>query len=81
MVNQHDSVDLEPKLEDILSVWGLEVTKKNIEKFMCPRGLLARKRRGLVAGSSQESCLWFLEENICGSKEDFLVTDKELEAM
>lgn len=45
-----DSVDLDPKPGDILSVWGLDVIEQNIEKFIHLGGLPAGKWRGLGEG-------------------------------
>lgn len=33
MVNHRDAIDLEPAPEDLLSVWGKEVTAQNLARF------------------------------------------------
>lgn len=62
MVNPNDYVDLEPAPEDILSVWGLELTQQNLVKVV----LLARspldKSFGMKLNYKNAGGLALLEE-------------------
>ena len=64
MVKQRDAVELDPKPDDILSVWGLEVTDQNIERYIRPAALPGGKKCAFGAGRKHGKYLGLLEESL-----------------
>lgn len=64
MVNPNDTVDLNPKPGDILSVWGLEVTDQNIERYIPPAGRYGKEKGGLEEAWKQRKTLGMLQDSL-----------------
>lgn len=46
MVNESDTLDLDPEPSNILTVWGYDVLEKNIDKYFHPSRVAGVKYRG-----------------------------------
>ena len=64
MVKEWESVDLDPEPGEILTVWGLEVSEQNIEKYIHLGGNARAKFRGSGQVWGKGKDLGLLEESL-----------------
>ena len=69
-------MDLKPR--DMLTMWGLDVTVKNMKKFIGPTGLRAWKFGGSTEVRKKVGELGFLEENLSNLDKRTEITKKLL---
>lgn len=62
MVNPNELVDLDPELEDILSVWGKEPTTQNVEWYFGGYELSRLEPPPQVSLETKPSSLWLSKE-------------------
>ena len=64
MVREQQSIDLDPEQGDIITVWGLDVSEHNIEKYIHPGGHAEAKSRGSGEAWGKGKVLGMLEESL-----------------
>lgn len=82
MVKPSEAVDVEPAPEDLLSMWGKEISEKNVGKYFGKEGSLAAGSPWIKSPSDallEESLILAGELGISGGRKEGLINPVEEE--